>query len=109
MMRGGESKGKPPKGMIPEQEAMGIEVEYEHTSDWDIARKIAWDHLAEFDTYYDALDEMEKRLEEEKKAKSPVPEKVKETVGSVFKDKRFWWVAIGSIAFGAILAVASKN
>jgi len=49
----------------PEQLKRGIEVEMEHTKDPDTAKKIALDHLAEFRTYYTALDEMEERLREE--------------------------------------------
>lgn len=38
-----------------EQLEMGIEVELEHTSDEEIARKIALDHLAEDPRYYTKL------------------------------------------------------
>lgn len=110
MMKGGESKGIPPKGMTPAAEAMGIDVEYEHTSDYEIARKIAWDHLAEYDNYYEALEEMEANLEkeqEEKQTSKPSSEKL--TVNSFLKDKRFWVIAASSLAFGAILALANKK
>lgn len=40
----------------------GIEIEKEHTSNKDIATKIAKDHLSEFSNYYTALDEMETKL-----------------------------------------------
>lgn len=58
------------KDVDPDNLAKGIEVELEHTEDEDIARKIALDHLAEAPGtdatgYYDALDEMEKTLEDE--------------------------------------------
>jgi len=39
--------------------AMGIEVEYEHTPDKNIAERIALDHLAELDDYYTRLKAME--------------------------------------------------
>jgi hypothetical protein len=39
----------------------GIEIEKEHTSNVDIATKIARDHLSEYN-YYTALDEMESNL-----------------------------------------------
>lgn len=38
---------------------MGIEVEYEHTDDRDIAEGIAKDHLSEFPDYYTRLKKME--------------------------------------------------
>lgn len=41
----------------------GKKVEMEHTNNPAIAEEIAEDHLTEFDKYYDALEEMEKKLE----------------------------------------------
>lgn len=38
----------------------GIEVEYEHTVNYHIAKKIAKDHLAEIPDYYDRLERMER-------------------------------------------------
>lgn len=38
---------------------MGIEVEYEHTGDREIAKRIALDHLAEIPNYYTLLKKME--------------------------------------------------
>jgi hypothetical protein len=46
----------------PEQLEMGIEVEYEHTPDEDVAKKIALDHLSEYDTYYTLLKELENKM-----------------------------------------------
>lgn len=40
--------------------SMGIKVEKEHTSDSEIAERIALDHLAEMDNYYSELKKMEK-------------------------------------------------
>lgn len=40
----------------------GIMVELEHTDDANIALEIAKDHLSEFPDYYNALEEMEKKL-----------------------------------------------
>ena len=34
---------------------MGIEVEYEHTSNFEVAKEIALDHIAEDPSYYDNL------------------------------------------------------
>jgi hypothetical protein len=39
---------------------MGIQVEYEHTSDKETAKRIALDHLAEFPDYYTRLAKMER-------------------------------------------------
>lgn len=49
---------------IAQQLAMGIEVEMEHTTNREIAKRIAEDHLAEIKDYYSRL----KRMEEEGKA-----------------------------------------
>ncbi len=38
----------------------GIEVEYEHTYNTEIAKEIAMDHLVEYPYYYDELEKMEK-------------------------------------------------
>jgi hypothetical protein len=48
-----------------EQLRMGIEVEYEHTDNREIAKAIAKDHLAECDTYYTRLAKMERECEKE--------------------------------------------
>jgi len=41
----------------------GMKVEMEHTTNEDIAKKIALDHLAENPKYYDYLKEMEEKME----------------------------------------------
>ena len=46
---------------IKKELKMGIEVEYEHTDDKDIATEIAMDHLMELPDYYTKL----KHIEEE--------------------------------------------
>lgn len=43
----------------PEELAMGIKVELEHTDDVEIAREIATDHLEEIPDYYTLLKKME--------------------------------------------------
>lgn len=48
-----------PADVDSEELRMGIEVEYEHTKDRDLAKKIALDHLAEFERYYSRLAQME--------------------------------------------------
>lgn len=42
-------------------------VEFEHTNEKATARKIAKQHLNEFDKYYVELDKMEEKLKQEKK------------------------------------------
>ena len=56
---------------IEAQLDMGIKVESEHTTNEDLAREIAMDHLAEFPDYYTALDKMEKELSNEEAMASP--------------------------------------
>jgi hypothetical protein len=48
---------------INKQVLHGIKVEMEHTSDPEVAKKIALDHLNESIHYYEELEKMEKRLE----------------------------------------------
>jgi len=45
---------------ICRQLAKGIKVELEHTSDREIAKEIAMDHLGEKPDYYDRLEQAEK-------------------------------------------------
>jgi inner membrane protein involved in colicin E2 resistance len=49
----------------PKQLEMGIQVEFEHTDDFSIAKFIAKDHLAECNEYYTRLLKMEKECEKE--------------------------------------------
>lgn len=62
-----KEKGLTEDQVDAEQLKKGIEVEKEHSSDLDIQKKTAMDHLAEFPKYYDALDEMETKLKANKK------------------------------------------
>ena len=48
----------------PAELAAGIKVEFEHTDDPNISKKIALDHLAEIPDYYTRLAEMEKQAKE---------------------------------------------
>ena len=50
---------------IEKQIKIGVEIEQEHTSDEEQAKKIAMDHLVEFPDYYDRLVKMEKEAEAE--------------------------------------------
>lgn len=65
---GGLADDSEPKDFPADQIEKGVKVEREHTDDDSLAKEIAMDHLKEFPNYYDALDEMEKKLEAEKKA-----------------------------------------
>lgn len=59
----GWSNEKPaPKRIDPQELAMGIKVEREHTKDPRVARKISLDHLSEFAHYYTGLARMEREL-----------------------------------------------
>ena len=51
---------------VLDQLRMGIQAEYEHTSDFDVAKEIALDHVAEDPNYYDHLKfiELEEALGE---------------------------------------------
>jgi hypothetical protein len=60
-----EGKSKSGVQVNDEQLAKGIKVEMEHTTNAEIAKKIALDHLAENPAYYDYLEEMEKEMKEE--------------------------------------------
>lgn len=56
------------KDVDPKELAMGIEVEFEHTSNREAAKKIALAHLLEFKKgYYKGLIELEKRLKKDNK------------------------------------------
>jgi hypothetical protein len=53
-------KGFTEKDADPKELEMGIKVEYEHTDNKEISKRIALDHLAECKDYYTRLDKMEK-------------------------------------------------
>lgn len=62
-MEAGRSKNQMPPIQSQDFEnelQRGIQVEYEHTSNEQIARKIAMDHLVEIPDYYTRLDKMER-------------------------------------------------
>lgn len=60
LVAGGKSNGEE-KPVNPDELEMGIETEYEHTDDAELAEKIARDHLAEIPDYYTRLKQMELR------------------------------------------------
>lgn len=61
-LRGGRSKGVRPTGASDEEVVLGVEIESEHVDDEEIQRKIAYDHLEEFENYNTELRDMEERL-----------------------------------------------
>jgi len=69
-------KGKGPEDFDPDQLNKGIEAELEHTSNREIATKIAMDHLTEFPDYYTALEKMEEELKKKAKEKSDESEEL---------------------------------
>lgn len=60
-IKGGMADNKSPKNYDPEQLAMGIKVEMEHTNDKKLAQEIAQDHLEEDPKYYSKLKKVEKK------------------------------------------------
>ena len=57
----GIGKNLSPEDVDPQQLEMGIEVEYEHTKNKDLAEKITLDHLYEDPEYYTKLKKMESK------------------------------------------------
>ena len=66
---GGLADKKKPSDFDAKALAKGVKVEMEHTDDPALAREIAMDHLTEHADYYDALEVMEKKLEQKKAAR----------------------------------------
>lgn len=59
IVSGGKGDKLSESDVDPEQLAMGIRVEMEHTNDERLAKEIALDHLAEFPDYYTRLKKVE--------------------------------------------------
>jgi hypothetical protein len=62
---GGRSDKKKPSDFNEKSINDGVDIEFEHTNDRDIATEISIDHLQEFEDYYDkevGLPAMEDRL-----------------------------------------------
>jgi hypothetical protein len=62
---GGLADKKTPEDYDKKDLEKGEKVEMEHTDDPDIAKEIAQDHIEEFDSYYDELEKMEDKLEDD--------------------------------------------
>ena len=60
----GEAKNEPDDKYDPKELEMGIEVEYEHSPNKQVAKEIAKDHLEELPDYYTRLKKMEKKGKE---------------------------------------------
>ena len=61
LIPGGLADNKPDKMFSKEQLNKGIKVEREHTSNKELAKEIAKDHLMEDSKYYDKLETIEKK------------------------------------------------
>ena len=70
---GSRSAGKNEDEFDPHWLDIGEQIEYEHTCDKKEARRIAMDHLSEFEDYYKELQKMEKKLESKSKPTPPKP------------------------------------
>jgi hypothetical protein len=55
-------KYRPDSNYNPKELTWGIKVEMEHTTNKEVAKKIAKDHLDEFPDYYTNLIKMERKL-----------------------------------------------
>lgn len=69
---GGLADGRPDSDFDKKQIEKGIGVEKEHTPDKAIRKEIAKDHLTEHDKYYDFLEDMEAKMEKDKKSKAEI-------------------------------------
>jgi hypothetical protein len=81
LLRGGKMNdvGVDMAAVDPNQLQMGIEVEYEHTADQSIAKKIALDHLVKIPDYYSRLKKMDDNALAEASA-AAVPDQSKSVV-----------------------------
>lgn len=61
ILSGGKGDKRQSIDFDPDQLKMGIEIEREHTTDPEIAKEIAIDHLSEDPHYYTHLKQMEKQ------------------------------------------------
>jgi hypothetical protein len=75
-LKGGMGDGKQDVEFDPEELAMGVAIEREHTNSALIAKEIAKDHLSEIPDYYSRLKNMEKQADVP--SEEPKPEDVQE-------------------------------
>ena len=89
---GGRADNISPANVDPEQLAMGIEHEMEHTHDPSLAREIAMDHLLEDPLYYshlqtiEAFDKGVKSDKSYKKTSATIPKEDKDEVNDWLDD-----------------------
>jgi hypothetical protein len=69
---GGLADGRPDSDFDKKQLEKGIKVEKEHTPDKAIRKEISKDHLTEHEKYYDFLENMETKMEKDKKSKAEI-------------------------------------
>ena len=62
-VKGGKADGNPASKYPEDQIKKGINIEFEHTNDRDLAREISKDHLEENKKYYTHLEKMEKDMD----------------------------------------------
>jgi hypothetical protein len=73
--------GVPVKDLLA-QLSTGIEHEYEHTSDFEVAKEIALDHIADDPKYYDKLATIDENFADGKKKGKSRPGRVKKSGAS---------------------------
>jgi len=71
-LSGGLADGKPDSDFDKKQVEKGVEIEKEHTPDMTTRKEISKDHLVEHEKYYDFLEEMEAKMEKDKKSKAEI-------------------------------------
>jgi len=71
-LSGGLADGCPDSDFDKKQIEKGVKVEKEHTPDKAIRKEIAKDHLTEHEKYYDFLEDMESKMEKDKKSKAEI-------------------------------------
>lgn len=64
-LSGGLADDEKPQKYDSRELDKGVDVEYEHTDDQEVAREIAMDHLEEIPDYYTRLHQMEEEAEED--------------------------------------------
>jgi hypothetical protein len=111
-LQGGKGDGKKVTDFDPEQLAMGVEVEMEHTDDSDEALQIAMDHLTEDPEYYTKLKKAG-LADELKKDEAQVP--FTPATGSAGKSPARHYVTfhfnqpLGDAAKGEVRAILSAH
>jgi len=87
LVSGGKADDKPNSDFPKSEVEQGAKVEREHTSNPQLAREIAKDHLTESTDYYDRLKDMESKMEKDKAASYKKTVKVTSSSGVPSKTK----------------------